>query len=109
MDVHIPEDATSELRRRGADVLTAQEDGRRTASDPSLLDRATQLGRAFVTFDHDLLAEAKRRQLTGVEFAGVIYAKPMRIGTGKLVEQLLIVCAAADAAYMRNHVQWLPI
>jgi hypothetical protein len=109
MDVHIPGEVTAELRRRGVDVRTAQEDGRRTASDPSLLDRATELGRALVTFDHHLLGEAKRRQLSGSAFAGVVHCKPRWMTTGELVEQLLIVCVAGDADYMRNHVQWLPM
>lgn len=109
MDMHIHGDATAELRRRGIDVLTAQEDGRHTASDPTLLDRATSLGRVFVTFDHHLLADAKRRQLQGIEFAGVAYSKPLRITVGQLIEQLMFLHDAGDAEYMMNRVEWLPI
>lgn len=56
MDVHVPRSVTNGLRRRGVDVLTAQEDGAAEFTDPQLLDRATELGRAFYTQDDDLLA-----------------------------------------------------
>jgi hypothetical protein len=45
MDVHAPSGITRALRRRGVDVLTAQEDGASRFSDPDLLDRATELNR----------------------------------------------------------------
>lgn len=41
MDEHVHGAVTSGLRRRGVDVLTAQEDGQTGADDDSLLDRAT--------------------------------------------------------------------
>jgi hypothetical protein len=41
MDVHVPLAITTELRLRGADVLTAQEDGASQLEDSQLLDRAT--------------------------------------------------------------------
>jgi hypothetical protein len=40
MDVHAPRPITRGLRRRGVDVLTAQEDGAARAPDPELLRRA---------------------------------------------------------------------
>ena len=56
MRLYADEDFTSkraveELRRLGHDVLTAQEDGRRAASDENLLARAHELGRVVVTFN----------------------------------------------------------
>lgn len=65
MDVHIPRAITNGLRRRGVEVLTAQEDGTAALDDPPLLDRATELNRPLYTQDDDLLAEARRRQSTG--------------------------------------------
>ena len=41
MDEHVPSAITEGLRRRGVDVLTAQEDGRTGEDDPELLDRAS--------------------------------------------------------------------
>jgi hypothetical protein len=42
MDVHVPAAIARALRIRGVDVLTSQEDGTRTLTDASLLDRATE-------------------------------------------------------------------
>ena len=44
------------------------------AADDRLVDRASELGRVLFSQDDDLLAEAKRRQVEGVQFAGVLYA-----------------------------------
>lgn len=73
-DVHVPRAITNGLRRRGVEVITAQEDGYAESDDPSLLDRATELDRPLYTNDDDLLAEARRRQIEGEAFAGVIYS-----------------------------------
>ncbi len=73
MDEHVSRAITVGLRLRGVDVLTAQEDARSGASDPALLDRATELGRVLFTQDDDLLVEAQRRQAGAVPFSGVIY------------------------------------
>jgi predicted nuclease of predicted toxin-antitoxin system len=88
MDVHVPRAITNGLRIRGVDVLTAQQDGFRQAADERLLDRAGELGRVLFSQDDDLLAEAKRRQVEGVQFTGVIYAHQMRITIGQCVHIL---------------------
>ncbi|MEX2142778.1 MAG: DUF5615 family PIN-like protein [Pirellulales bacterium] len=43
MDVHAHGTVTRELRVRGVDVLTVQEDHRRKADDEELLERAREL------------------------------------------------------------------
>src|SRR5262245_65446914 len=48
-DEDFPLPVVEELRRRGHDVLTAQEDGRTTTPDPDVLARAHALGRAILT------------------------------------------------------------
>ncbi len=65
MDVHVPYAISAELRLRGIDVLTAQEEGASELEDSALLDRASSLGRILFTRDDDLLSEASRRQRTG--------------------------------------------
>ncbi len=107
-DVHIPKPITIGLRLRGVDVLTAQEDATTTLPDPELLDRATALGRPLFTFDDDLLAEANRRQAEGIEFAGVIYAKPLRVSTGDCVRDLEIIAKAGEPEDLKNQIQFLP-
>jgi hypothetical protein len=63
MDVHIRQAVTDGLRRRGVDVLTAQEDNAARLSDDELLDRAMALGR--VLFSQDETCFVKRH--TGIE------------------------------------------
>ena len=70
MDVQVPAAITSGLRLRGADVLTAQEDGTAEMADPDLLDRAAMLNRVLFTQDKDFLKEGAERQERDTPFAG---------------------------------------
>lgn len=88
MDVHVHRAITDGLRRRGVDVLTAQEDGTNRFDDDELLNRSTELGRVLFTFDDDLLREAQRRQSENVPFAGVVYAHLLRISIGPCIDDL---------------------
>src|SRR5690606_34734549 len=109
MDVHVHRAITVGLRLRGVDVLTAQEDGYRTASDERLLERATELQRVLFTQDDDLLAEAKRRQEAGVAFAGVIYAHQLHITIGRCVHDLELKAKAGEPEEMAGRVEFLPL
>jgi hypothetical protein len=59
MDVHVPRPITRALRKRGVDVITAQEDGTARWNDPELLDRAGKLDR--VCFRKMKICSSKRR------------------------------------------------
>ncbi|MCL4267866.1 MAG: DUF5615 family PIN-like protein [Anaerolineae bacterium] len=109
MDVHFHRAITTGLRLRDVDVLTAQEDGHRTADDARLLDRATELQRVLFTQDEDLLAEAKHRQIEGISFGGVIYAHQLRITIGRCVNDLEMIAKAAEANELVNRVEYLPL
>lgn len=104
MDVHVHRAITTGLR-----LLTAQEEGHRTAEDDRLLDRATELQRVLFTQDEDLLAEAKRRQEEGVPFAAVIYAHQLRITIGRCVNELELIARASEARELVNRVEYLPL
>jgi len=71
MDVHVKIAIMAGVRRRGIDVLTAQEDEATRLEDEALLERATLLQRVLFSQDDDLLAIARTRQATGVSFAGL--------------------------------------
>jgi hypothetical protein len=105
MDVHVPRPITRGLRRRGVDVLTAQEDGTARWEDPELLDRATQLGRVLFSQDEDLLIEAAGRQRSGVGFSGVIYAPQLALSVGQFVYELELIAKAGELADFANRVQ----
>ena len=107
IDVHIPNAVTVQLRMKGVDVLTAQEDGTRELPDPELLDRATELGRIVFTMDHDLLSEATLRDRVGGSFLGVIYAHQVRMAIGECVSDLERLAKATESVECGNRVEYL--
>ena len=80
-----------------------------TLPDPELLDRATELQRTLFSFDQDFLIEADRRQLRGIEFAGVIYARLLRVPVSECIRDLEIIAKAADKTDLLNSVLFLPL
>ena len=109
MDVHVPRPITRGLRRRGVEVLTAQEDGTARWEDPDLLDRAAKLGRVLFSQDEDLLVEAAKRQRTGVPFQGVIYVPQLALSIGSCIEDLEILAKAGVPNDFADRVQYLPL
>ncbi|HKV42064.1 MAG TPA: DUF5615 family PIN-like protein [Blastocatellia bacterium] len=109
MDVHVRRVVSNELRVRGVDVLTAQEDGTLMLPDPELLDRATALGRVLFTQDADLLEEAVRRQRAGKSFAGVIYAHQMRVTVGDCIAELELIAKVYEPDNLSDRVECLPL
>lgn len=109
MDVHVPFAITAQLRLRGVDVVTAQEDRAREFSDSDLLDRASELGRILVTQDADLLAETSLRQRSGRGFIGIIYAPQTGASIGKYVADLEILAKVTEPAEWLSRVEYLPL
>ena len=72
MDVHVPLPITEQLRRRGVDVLTTQEDGSDEMDDDVLLEHAQHLGRVVFTQDLRFKAMAEDWVRQGRAFAGLI-------------------------------------
>jgi Domain of unknown function (DUF5615) len=108
MDVHIKAAITAGLRRRGIDVVTAQEDGGAHLEDMALLHRATALQGVLFSQDDDLLAIARERQATGVLFAGLVYGHQLAATVGKYVLDLEVVCQVLDPEEMTNRIEYLP-
>jgi predicted nuclease of predicted toxin-antitoxin system len=109
LDEHVPLAVAQGLRLRGVDVLTVQDDDRKGIVDYLLLDRATELGRALFSQDEDLLAEAKRRQVEGIPFSGVIYAHQLRVTIGTCVMDLHVMAEIMDSQDLANRVEFLPL
>lgn len=109
MDHHVERAITTGLRVRGVDVLTAYEDGADRLTDAELLDRATALGRVLFTRDDDLLSEANKRQRSGGQFCGVIYAHLQTVDVGRCVLELELVAQAGDSDDLLNRVEYLPL
>jgi len=109
MDQHVPSAVTRGLRRRGVNVLTAEDDGAADWDDPALLDRAADLGRVLFTRDSDLLAEAARRRRSGQTFATVVYAHQLEVSIGRCVSDLEIIAKAGTTAEAVNQIVFLPL
>ena len=107
MDHHVPRAITEGLRARGVDVITAFEDNAHRLIDPKLLDRAAELKRVLFSQDSDLIAEARKRQLEGAYFFGVIYAHQRGGSIGAYIRELEIVAKAGEASDLANQVAFL--
>lgn len=109
MDVHVHAAITEQLRRRGVDVLTAQEDNSDLLSDDQLLRRATTLSRVLFTNDVRFQALAEDWQRQGAVFAGLVYAHPIRCTIGQCVNDLEIIAKATDPPEWQRTVARLPL
>jgi predicted nuclease of predicted toxin-antitoxin system len=109
LDVHVPRAIAVELRRRGVDVLTAQDDGATRLADPDLLDRATALDRVLFSQDDDFLSEATRRQREDIPFVGVVYGHQLRVAISVCVRDLELIAKLSEADELRNRVEHLPL
>jgi uncharacterized protein DUF5615 len=109
MDVHVKAAIPAGLRRRGIEVLTAQEDGGTRLEDGALLERATALQRVLFSQDDDLLGVARARQATGVFFAGLIYGHQLAATVGKYGLDLDVVCQVFDPEDLAHRIEYLPL
>lgn len=86
LDEHIPKAVTEGLRRRGVDVLSAQEAGMSGANDYDQLSLANKEGRIIFTRDADFL----RLHKAGVLHRGIIYSSKQS-PVGYTVRVLMII------------------
>jgi hypothetical protein len=103
LDQHYPGPVTDGLRRRGIDVLTAQEAARCTLSDADQLAFATVEERVMVTFDPDCLALHQ----SGLAHAGIAWCPQQKYGIGTLIQLLELLHGVADPDSMRSRVEYL--
>jgi hypothetical protein len=103
VDQHFPHPAVEGLRRRGVEVLTAQEADRCGEIDPQQLSFATQEGRVLVSFDPDFLALHR----AGTLHAGIAWCPATKYSIGELIQVLVLMHAVMTPAEMQNHVEYL--
>jgi len=109
MDVHIPHAITHGMRRKGIDVLTAQDDGADELEDEALLNRASSLNRVLFTFDRDFLRDTSLLQQADKEFAGVITIRSKRVSLQRCLGDLQLVCEVFEPEELANRVFYLPL
>ena len=94
------------LRDRGFDALSANEAGRRQASDREQLDFAVAQGRTLVTFNVvDFVREARAYGQQERNHCGIIVSDQLEIG--ELVRRITKVLGTHSAADMMNRFVWL--
>jgi predicted nuclease of predicted toxin-antitoxin system len=109
MDENVHGAITREVRKRGVDVLTVQEDGYGGRDDPDIVDRATSLGRVLFSQDEDLLAEATHRQRSGIAFTGLVFAAQGEVAIGQCVRDLELIAFAGTLEDFSDRVHYLPL
>jgi len=95
------------LRRRGMDVVTVQERGRREADDAELLDEALLDERLMLTNDTDFLAIASDRASRGESFAPIIYWPQQQRRIGDLVQALIALASNHEYSQLLGQVVFL--
>ncbi len=108
MDVHVPAAVTFQLRRRGVDALTAQDDNASRRLDAELLTRATELGRLMVTQDIRFRVLAEEWQGRQQTFAGLVYGH-QTLTIGQLVKDLNLIVNCLSAEDVAHQVIHLPL
>lgn len=108
-DVHVPLAVAEQLKRRGIDVLTAQDDNSARLLDHELLSRAGELGRTVVTSDVRFRVLAGSWQQNERAFCGLVFAHPMHVTIGRMVLDLEIIAKTLSPEEMRNQVIHLPL
>jgi hypothetical protein len=109
MDVHVPRAISEQLRLRGVDVLTAQQDGTTELEDAELLDRAQALSRVIFSQDQDFLVIAAQRQDSGQTFGGIVFAEQRRVSIGQCVADPELIGLAGNPDNFVNTLVRLPL
>lgn len=109
MDVHVPQGVTDQLRRRGVEVLTAIEDGRRRQADLRVFERSVELHRVMVTQDKGFRILAEHWQREGRVFDGLIYAGQAKVSVGRMVSDLELIANASEPGEWLNRIEYLPL
>ena len=109
MDVHVPAPISRQLRVRGVDLFTAQEDGTTTLPDDELLRRAGSLGRVLVTHDIRFKAMAEDLIRKNQAFGGMIYGHAEGASIGQYVRDLELIAKACSSEEFQSQVLHLPL
>lgn len=62
-----------------------------------------------MTYDSDLLAEARRRQREAISFPGVLHAHLHQVTVRSMVEDLTLISRALEPEDLENRVEFLPL
>jgi predicted nuclease of predicted toxin-antitoxin system len=103
LDEHMQSAIAVQLRRRGIDILTADEALLRGAADTAYFAYSLETGRVLVSFDRHF-AQLHNRQ---IGHAGVVYFPRGNRSVGEVVEALLLVREVYTADEMLGRLEYL--
>lgn len=106
-DVQINFVIVQTLRRRGMDVVTAQERGRHESGDAELLDEALAERRIMLTNDKDFLVLASLRAKSSQTFAPIYFWPQQGRPVGELVRRILREASVEDYPSAASRVHFL--
>jgi len=102
-DEHIPKAVMHGLRRRGIDVVRAQDVGLREANDDGHMEFALREMRVLVTQDADFLQAYKH----GRANAGIAYCDQGSRTIGEMIAALVLIYEVLTPEEMAGHVEYL--
>ena len=103
LDEHMPRALSTELRRRGIEVVTSADSGLLGASDVEQLDHAHRADYVVVTSDSDFVELHHR----GHPHAGIAYFPKGRQSIGYIVTSLILMFETTDSDQMKQHIEYL--
>ena len=106
-DVHVVFAIVQALRRRGMDVVTAQDRGRQEADDAGLLAEALADQRVMLTNDTDFLVFAARCSARGETFAPIYFWPQQGRPIGEIVRRILRHASMEDYRSACSRVHFL--
>ncbi len=107
-DVHVDSAIRDQLRRRGVDVLTAQDDDAGELPDDELLERSTLLGRMMFSQDIRFKSLAEEWLRQGKTFEGFAFGHQQGGSIGDYVRDLELIALASDPGDWTNRIEHLP-
>src|SRR5690348_6416428 len=102
LDEHVPRAVAEGLRRRGVDVLRAQEGGTLGVDDEQHVALAWREGRVIVTQDVDFL----HLHAAGRPHSGIVYA-PQQTAIGTIVRGLMLIHDVLSPEDFASHAEFL--
>jgi NAD(P)-dependent dehydrogenase (short-subunit alcohol dehydrogenase family) len=106
-DVHVVYAIVQALRRRGMDVVTAQDRDREEADDAELLAEALADQRVMVTNDADFLALAADYAARGETFAPIYFWPQQGRSIGEMIRRILREASLEDYQTACSRVHFL--
>lgn len=105
-DEHVKSGIVEALRRRGMDIVTAQERRQRQTDDDVLLAAATSESRLMLTNDPDFLKIHAEWLASGRSHAGIVFWQ-QNLGIGEAMRRILQYALKTTPEDAANNVKFL--